>query len=281
MLRPLNIVTVQLDTADSFRHIFDMPGRCAFALCTRGRFDIKILNEQYTVTEHCIFACMPFVSIEVMEVSMQSELIFGYILISDVPMMINRWINTDKLTAIQNMPLVKVTDPQFHQLVNTINDFLNEHDKNTSCINDHSDPLLNRDIIELESKLIVAKVLKIYFSTIPMQACGNTHRDIVFQQFMLTLYTNFREHRNVSFYAAHSGVSLKYFSTIIRQQSGTSPSQWIETVVIEEAKSKLKDVNMSIKAIASTLNFPDAPTFTKYFLRITGMTPKAYRKAIQ
>ncbi len=105
-------------------------------------------------------------------------------------------------------------------------------------------------------------------------------RDLEYQQFMLTLYANFREHREVKFYAMRSGVSEKYFSTLIRELSGSTPSEWIETVVVGEAKTMLSDHQHSIKEIASSLNFPDAPTFTKYFQRVTGMTPKAYRKSL-
>ncbi len=91
------------------------------------------------------------------------------------------------------------------------------------------------------------------------------------------MYFNVRKPRDVRYYAGLSGISEKYFSTLIRELSGTSPSKWIETVVMGEAKTLLQDEHMSIKEIASCLNFPDAPTFTKYFRRLAGVTPKAYR----
>ncbi len=84
----------------------------------------------------------------------------------------------------------------------------------------------------------------------------------------------------MNFYAGNSGVSTKYFSTLVKRVSGKTPLEWIETVVTGEAKAMLKDPGKSIKDIASSLNFPDTPTFTKYFRRVEGVTPKTYRKSI-
>lgn len=277
----LRVDTVYLTPADRGTQVLDLTGRCAFAICTKGEFVINILNEQYNVSDHCMFACMPFVNIEVVDVGQPSEVVFGEILIEDVPMMINRWINTSNLLIIQNNPLVKISDDMFGRLLASIEEYRNEYADSKRDMHEQLCNQLQRDIIDFQSKLIIAQVLKIYFSNIPMDMKGHTHRDIVFQRFMLSLYANCREQRNVQFYAMRSGFSLKYFSTIVRQLSGATPSAWIERVVAGEAKSLLNDIHRSIKDIATMLNFTDAPTFTKYFLRVTGMTPKAYRKATQ
>ncbi len=281
MHRPLRINTVYLTPDDSMGRVLDFSGRCAVAICTKGDFVIKILNEQYRVSDHCMFACMPFVNIEVVDVGKSSEVVFGEILIEDVPMMINRWVNTNNLSIIQSHPLVRIPDGMFGRLIALIDEYHSEYTDSDRKMYEQFCNQLQRDIVEFQSKLIIAQVLKIYFTKIPMDVKGYTHRNAVFQRFILSLYTNRREHRNVQFYAMRSGFSLKYFSTIVRQLSGESPSVWIERVVAGEAKSLLMEIHLSIKDIATMLNFPDTPTFTKYFLRVTGMTPKAYRKAMQ
>ncbi len=276
----LQIATASLNPDTDFGHVFEMTGRCAFAICTKGEFEIKFFNERYIVREHCMFACMPFVRIEVLSVAAPSEVVFGYIRIEDVPAMISRWVDTSNLSAIQNHPMVEITPSQLDCLMASIREYRSEYDESRQDSAEAICRRIQHDIVDFQCRLIVAKVLKIYFANIRMTAHGYTHRDFVYQRFMLALYGNFREHRDVSFYAMRSGVSLKYFSTIVRQLSGTSPSEWIETVVVDEAKSMLNDSRRSIKDIAAALNFPDAPTFTKYFLRVTGITPKAYRKSV-
>ncbi len=280
MYTHLNITTVVLDPDNSEGQVFDVTGRCAFAICTKGEFEIKILNEIYKVSPNYMFACMPFVNIDVVNVYKTSEIVFGWILIKDVPKLINRWVNTSNLSAIQSHPLVRIDDTQAQGLLSSIADYQGNFVVNEGGAFGNICNNIQQDIIDLEGRLIVAKVLKLYFINISTEPRGYTPRDIEYQKFMLTLYANFREHRDVKFYAMLSGVSEKYFSTLIRQLSGSTPSEWIEVVVIGEAKTMLRDGQRSIKEIASNLNFPDAPTFTKYFQRVTGITPKAYRKSL-
>lgn len=280
MTEPIEISRITLAASSSPREVFDLSGRCAFAICTKGQFRIKILNEQYSVSGHSMFACMPFVNIEVLHVDQPSEIIFGSILIQDMPRMINRWVEIKNLTTIQNHPLVSISFNQFRRIMDLVSDYHEDLSESISGTNDNVSLRIRQDIIEMQSRLIVAQVLKTFLANLPVEMHSHTQRDEVFQRFMITLYANFREKRNVQFYAMRSGVSLKYFSTVIRQFSGSTPSEWIETVVVSEAKTLLADNNLSIKDIATTLNFPDAPTFTKYFHRITGLTPKAFRKSL-
>lgn len=275
----LTISTVTLHPEESQGMLFDMSGRCAFAVCKKGRFEIRILNELYSIGERSIFACMPFVSIEVVSVAEVSEIIFGYIKIEDVPKMINRWINSTNLIAIQDSPTVEVPAESLDRILSAVDEYTRECGDLRHIDNDKICDRIHSDVIYLRGLLLVAQVIELFFENISMKLGGHNHRDEVFQRFMLTLYANFREQRKVNFYADRSGMSPKYFSTIVKELSGASPSQWIETVVIGEAKSMLRDERHSIKDISTALNFPDAPTFTKYFHRVTGLTPKSFRKS--
>lgn len=280
MATQLKISLQHLTPEKGAGRVFDMTGRCAFALCVKGEFDIKILNEEYHVGEHCVFACMPFVNIEVLRVSKPSEILLGGLRLEDVMSVIQSTINSSDLIAIQQTPLVRITDEQYRYLTTSIEMFLDEVKESQKLSIGSTGEHIHREVMDLHSRLLVAQVLKVYFTNLPMDLKVHTHKDMVFQSFLLGLHANFREQRNVGFYAMRSGVSMKYFSTIIRQLSGNSPSEWIEMVVVGEAKMLLSDRTRNIKEIATMLNFPDAPTFTKYFLRVTGMTPKAYRQTI-
>ncbi len=263
------------------RRKVDMTWRCAFALCSRGSMKIRFLNESYHVEDNCIIACMPFVSLDIEEVESDTTIIFGFLNVPAVPDMISRWVDTDNLFAIRNQPIAKVTPLGASRLTSMLSEY------QMRCAEwQAEDPTtasgrICADEVMLSARLILAHVLKMYYSAIPMYAPRQTPSDSIFQRFILSLYSGFREHRDVCYYAMHSGVSLKYFSTIVRRISGSSPSEWIETVVTGEAKTLLDDRRKSIKDIAAELHFPDAPTFTKYFRRITGLTPRAYRNTTQ
>ncbi len=257
--------------------MFDFTGRCAFAICTQGEFKIKLLNSHYTVTRGCLLACMPFVNIYVTSIMKQSEIIFGGIQLKDIPNLINKWVNAKNLSAIHSHPIIKLKDEDLPDVLSDIQGYKRSMEEMIQTPQQGICSKIQQDLVDLKGRLVVGTVLKKYFETMPMETGGETHREIIFQRFMLALYFNVREHRDVRYYAGLSGISEKYFSTLIRELSGTSPSKWIETVVMGEAKTLLQDEHMSIKEIASCLNFPDAPTFTKYFRRLAGVTPKAYR----
>ncbi len=280
MQPPLRINKTTLSPDASVGRVCDMAGACAFAICTKGHFRVKILNEEYEIRERCLLTCIPFVSIEIMDVYESTELIFGNLLLEDVPRMINRWVNTNNVITIQNNPLVHICQSQFNLLTGSIEVYLKYIEEAGISSNIFICNRILKDMIQLQCSLIIGQVIKIYFSSIRMDDQDLTHQDIVFQQFIIGLYSNFLQHHDVRFYASRSGVSPKYFSTIIRRNSGKTPSEWIETVIISEAKNLLADSRKSIKDVAAILNFPDAPTFTKYFHRVTGLTPKTYRQTL-
>lgn len=103
--------------------------------------------------------------------------------------------------------------------------------------------------------------------------------DVVFNRFIRLLSEYHLQERNVAFYSEKLHLSPKYFSKLIKQSSGRSAPEWIDSYVILEAKNHLKYSNMSIKEIVYRLHFSDQPTFTKFFKAHTGMTPAQFRKS--
>lgn len=72
----------------------------------------------------------------------------------------------------------------------------------------------------------------------------------------------------------------RYFSSVIKEKSGSSALQWIIQNVITEAKYLLDNTDLSIKEIATKLNFPTQSFFGKYFKQYVGISPKEYRNKL-
>ena len=100
-----------------------------------------------------------------------------------------------------------------------------------------------------------------------------------FERLMTLLADNFREQRNVEFYAEKMNISSKHLSRVIRNYTGKSVHQWIDEFVALEIKNLLKYSNMSIQQISFELNFPNPSFMGQYFKRITGQTPGEYKKS--
>ena len=105
-----------------------------------------------------------------------------------------------------------------------------------------------------------------------------THQNDIFQRFISLVNTYSKTERNVSFYADKLCLTPRYLNTVIRQASQQTVMDWINQSIILEAKVLLKHSNRLVYQISDELNFPNPSFFSKFFKRMTGMTPQEYRK---
>lgn len=78
--------------------------------------------------------------------------------------------------------------------------------------------------------------------------------------------------------AAMSGLSTSQFNHRFRTILRMSPTEYILSRRIQDARERLTRTSDSIASIGSVVGFFDQSHFTKRFHRFTGMTPLAYRK---
>ena len=105
-----------------------------------------------------------------------------------------------------------------------------------------------------------------------------THQNDIFQRFISLVNTYSKTERNVSFYADKLCLTPRYLNTVIRQASQQTVMDWINQSIILEAKVLLKHSNLLVYQISDELNFPNPSFFSKFFKRMTGMTPQEYQK---
>ncbi|MBQ8673150.1 MAG: AraC family transcriptional regulator [Bacteroides sp.] len=100
------------------------------------------------------------------------------------------------------------------------------------------------------------------------QLCRNFARLVV---------RNYAQMRNVTWYAEQLQVTHAYLCSTVKRIMGTTCMEVISSMVIMDAKSQLKLTDLSIQAIADSLNFANMSFFGKYFKRHVGMSPLEYR----
>lgn len=103
-----------------------------------------------------------------------------------------------------------------------------------------------------------------------------SRKEEIVARFLQCVNENYREHRELGFYAEQLGLSLKYMSQVIYGQTGRHPSQWIKDHVILDAKTMLRSGRYSIQQVAEELNFPNQSFFGKYFKEAVGVSPKKW-----
>ena len=104
-------------------------------------------------------------------------------------------------------------------------------------------------------------------------SCNNS----IVDRFMELVQEHYREERLIGFYADKLCITPKYLSKLVKENTGRSAGDWIESHVILEARAMLQSSDMTIQQISAALNFPNQSFFGKYFKRVTGMSPKQYR----
>jgi AraC-like DNA-binding protein len=104
-------------------------------------------------------------------------------------------------------------------------------------------------------------------------------KDDYFIRFMELLQQNFRTQHEVRFYSDLLSLTPKYLSSMMKEISGMSASQWINEYIIMEAKTMLKTSDMNVKQIAYYLSFPNPSFFSKYFKQYVGCPPSEFRES--
>ncbi|HEV2634682.1 MAG TPA: helix-turn-helix domain-containing protein [Actinocrinis sp.] len=79
--------------------------------------------------------------------------------------------------------------------------------------------------------------------------------------------------------AARSGMGERTFSRRFREQTGTTPLQWLLCARVRQAQYLLETTDYTVERIAEQAGFGSATSFRERFKRVTSTTPHAYRSA--
>ena len=97
-------------------------------------------------------------------------------------------------------------------------------------------------------------------------------------RFQEAVVKHYRESSEVEFYASMFGLTPKYFSFLVKAEMGITPRKWIMRYIALQAKSMLlKRPDLNIQQVAYLMGFNDQGSFTRFFKKHVGITPKEYR----
>jgi transcriptional regulator GlxA family with amidase domain len=81
--------------------------------------------------------------------------------------------------------------------------------------------------------------------------------------------------------AAHAGMSTRTLNRRFREQTGTTPLQWLHRARIRKAQYLLETTTQPVDRIAATVGFGSPTAFRDRFRRVVGTSPHAYRSAFR
>lgn len=100
----------------------------------------------------------------------------------------------------------------------------------------------------------------------------------IFIGFIRLLPDHFAKHHDIPFYASALHISPVYLSRVVRQVTGRTVVDYINQMLLTEAMFLLRTSKLSISQIADRLHFADTPSFSKFFSRLKGQSPRAFRE---
>jgi AraC family transcriptional activator of pobA len=107
-----------------------------------------------------------------------------------------------------------------------------------------------------------------------------TRKEDLTMRFMKLLPLHFRQERGLGYYASLLYVTPKYLTQTIKEITGKTAGQFIDEMVIMEAKVLLNNFSQTIGQVALELNFSDQFNFSKFFKKHTGFNPTEYRSSL-
>jgi AraC family transcriptional activator of pobA len=136
-----------------------------------------------------------------------------------------------------------------------------------------------------------AEVVRHFFNVFQFELAGlyhkysnqkktvHDHKEELLWRFLALLSKHVKTERSLQFYANRLFVTPKYLTQTVKKLSGKTAGEYIDDLVIVEAKSLLRDPSLTIAQVADMMYFSDQFFFSKFFKRYTGISPSEYRKS--
>lgn len=124
--------------------------------------------------------------------------------------------------------------------------------------------------------LILLTCDQLYPESLRTVQSGKGH--ILVKNFLKLIEENYQNNLRVADYASMLSITPNHLTQKVKEITGKSSTSLLQEKVIVEIKRLLVHTEMTVSEIAGIMSFPDQSYFTKYFKKITGVTPLQFRK---
>lgn len=243
----------------------------AFMLVDKGWMTIHYNGKELTLRPNDLCTYSPCLPITVIATS---DDFHGYCLMVDEHVSIEA-PSVHDLVHIAYLPIVQLHEPKQTLSSEAAQHMLLKMREIIGYL--HSDHIYKKEVLRMLYSIFILDLQNAQNSAIEHRQIPQRVEEI-FIGFIRLLPTHFAEHHDIGFYADQLHISPVYLSRVVRQVTGRTVIDYINQMLMIEASFLLRMSPMSITQIADHLHFADTPSFSKFFSRMNGMSPKEYRK---
>lgn len=246
----------------------------SFVLCRKGKGTIWVNDQSYDFKENDLLICMPD---DILEHGTKSEdfQVSGFLMSPDYIFRLissrSRW---DFKLYLETHPVFSLNEKEVG-IFSQYFDLLRSKLTGEPCKYQKEliDLLVQAFMCELGSSM--ERFIESESSSLSYSSGNN-----LFQSFLDTLSSSYPKKRMVSVYADKLHVTPKYLSSVCKEVSKHTASEWINWYVMKDVEYQLKRTKKTIKEVANELEFPSLSFFGKYVKRYLGMSPREYREKL-
>ena len=107
---------------------------------------------------------------------------------------------------------------------------------------------------------------------------GICHQEVIYRKFIALVANHYTREHSTRFYAERLCVTPVYLARIVRRYAQKSVKEFILSQVYHEALDLLRYTDAQVGEVASRLGFADIETFSKFFKRYNGQSPKKVQR---
>lgn len=242
-----------------------------FTLIRRGSLTLETNGQQVHFQENEMYIYLPGYPVKVCSVSDDYK---AMVLLVDEQ-------TTYRTSAFRNLirasyyPIIQYGKPKFTMTADEAQRLV----ASLQAIHDHivTPSNFNDEILEMLYSVFLLDLIDMQEQAFCPHPTSRRTEDI-FMTFYTLLRQHFVEHHDIGFYAERMHITTTYLSRIVKQTSGRTVADFINQMLAMEATWMLTSSSLTIAQIAERLHFANSPSFDKFFMRMRGKSPSAFRK---
>ncbi len=265
------ILLGDFDKAD----IFSRPLRnnhLILVLCTEGEIEVEVNYVSYRLKKNSLATLLPL-DIATFKGKSDDFKCKALLLTQNVysPMIAN--LDIAHFKELKQVPVVTYEERFFNMILQLF-----------TMLEQAKEMLAYEDFEAYTERMILASFVlqKSYIKRIskdirPLPGVVMRKREL-FRKFVEEIVNSHNVSREVLFYANELGVSAGYLNEVCNEVSTHSAKEVIDSAVASRLKYELSYTGKTIQELADEYSFPSQSYFSRYYKRLTGMTPTEFRK---